>query len=73
MKKIVIHGATSDSNFGDVLFGHLFYKKCLTLQDAQVDFLQNGKYGIGEFLRKELSYDRIISRSDFLNADVLVF
>lgn len=73
MKKVVIHGATNTSNFGDILFAHLFYKKCLTLPDVQVDFLQNGKYGIGDFLRKELSYDRSISNSDFLKSDVLVF
>ena len=73
MKKVVIHGATSTSNFGDVLFAHLFYKKCLALQDVQVDFLQNGKYGIGDFLRKELLYDRTMSKGEFLKSDVFVF
>ena len=70
--RIVIHGATNGTNFGDILFGHLFYRKCQQVGHVDVDFLNMRKYGIGNFLRRELDYSRKLSAKDYLKADMLV-
>lgn len=70
--KILLHGADNNSNFGDVLFAHLFYKKCLEAGFESVDFMQFPKYGIGEFCRKELPYSRNLSIPQMLQSDALI-
>ena len=70
--KILLHGADNNSNFGDVLFAHLFYEKCLEVGFESVDFVQFPKYGIGEFCRKELKYTNRMSIRQMLKADALI-
>lgn len=73
MKNIVIHGATFNSNFGDVLFADLFYKKYI--QDGfNVDLLQldNTAKQLCDFVRNELNYHNILSYEDALKKDALV-
>lgn len=70
---ILIHGAINSSNFGDVLFAHIFYKVLNTDQNIVPLFLSEGRYGISDFNRKELNYSKNISFSDSLKADVLVY
>ncbi len=69
---VLIHGAAYTSNFGDVLFAHLFYDKCRELNDCEVDFLQFPKYGICDFCRKELHYEHHITVFSSLKSDVLI-
>jgi len=71
-KRILIHGATNTSNFGDVLFAHLFYRRCGQVSGAEVHFLQMPKYGVGSFVRKELGYTDKLSLFRQLRADALV-
>lgn len=52
----MLQGYLHLSNFGDVIFGHLFYKKCKELGLEDVDFFQFREYGIGEDCRKEFHY-----------------
>lgn len=69
---VLIHGATYTSNFGDILFAHLFYDKCRELNDCEVDFLQFPRYGICDFCRKELHYEHHMSVFSSLKSDVLI-
>lgn len=71
-KRIVIHGATNFSNFGDMLFAHLFYRECEKIPDCEPFFLQMRYAGIGNHLREELGYTKNLSFSEFLKADAMV-
>ena len=48
-KTIVIHGATNTSNFGDVLFAELFFKRIKSNGD-QAAFLKWPKYGVCKYV-----------------------
>ncbi len=79
MKKkrhILIHGATDYTNFGDILFGKLFYDECRCGDQVEVDFLQAPRFvgngGIGNFLRKEIGYTRKLSLLQCLRSDALI-
>lgn len=52
---VLIHGATHTTNFGDVLFAYLFYKRCEELQ-INAHFLEMPKYHVSDFCKKELNY-----------------
>ena len=69
--KVVIHGATNLSNFGDILFAHLFYNKCIEC-GMETSFYSLPPYGIGVFLRKELNYQKKEGVLKFLKNDALV-
>lgn len=69
---IVIHGAINSSNFGDVLFAKMFYSACSDLPDSNVDFVQIPRFGVGNFVRKETGYKRVLSKMGYLKADKLV-
>lgn len=64
MKTIMLTGYLQVPNFGDVLFAHLFYRKCKALGFEAVDFYQYKNIGIGEHCRKELGY---YTEKSFLN------
>ena len=54
--KIMLQGYLADANFGDMLYAHLFYRKCLSLGFDEVGFFQYKGFGIGPHCRKELGY-----------------
>lgn len=66
----LIHGALEDTNFGDCLFAHIFYN--YLKENNSVSFSQIPKYGISEYLKKELelSKDSLFKEKD---ADALVY
>ncbi|MCQ2516222.1 MAG: polysaccharide pyruvyl transferase family protein [Saccharofermentans sp.] len=68
--KILIHGATNGSNFGDCLFAHIFYE---VLNDyGDVDFLRIPKFGLCKYLKNEIaSYSTKFS--SYKEADCLVY
>lgn len=69
--KIVIHGATNGSNFGDCIFAHIFYKY-LQKGEYQVSFVRMPRIGISNYLLNELN----IKKKDlypFYKADALVY
>ncbi len=68
---IVIHGATNLSNFGDILFAHLFYNESIK-NGYDTDFYSGSGFGIGEFCRKELQYYKKCKGLKFLGADAMV-
>ena len=70
--KVLLHGATNTSNFGDVLFARLVYKKCLDAGFESADFVRMPRYGVGEFVRRELSYTRRLSLAQMLKRDMLI-
>ena len=72
-KKILIHGAVDSSNFGDVLFVHIFYENLKTIDNLEVNFLGEGKYSISEFNRKELNYKKKITWNEAIKHDVLIY
>ena len=71
--KVLIHGATNTCNFGDVLFASLIYKRLNAVGGLDVYFLEFPRYGVGEFVRKELSYSKKISLIKALKCDKLVY
>lgn len=68
--KILIHGATNGSNYGDCLFAHIFYKKLSKY--GEVDFLEMPFFGICEYLKKEIP-GYVNKNINIRNADVLVY
>ncbi|MGG6310596.1 polysaccharide pyruvyl transferase family protein [Paenibacillus macerans] len=72
--KVIIHGATNGSNYGDVLFADLFYRgACEALPSKDVLFMEMPHYGIGQFYRDELKYTNRMTLKDFFQADLLVY
>lgn len=74
MKRVIIHGAINGSNFGDILFAHIFYRATSKLPNTQVRFFESSvlKGGCGAFLRKDLDYYKKLSFKEFLQADTLI-
>lgn len=70
--KVLLHGATNASNFGDYLFAELFYN---TLEESGVDayFYDVPKYGISDYFRQKLGYTKKWSWKDIKDTDALVF
>ena len=58
--KIVIHGATNGSNFGDCIFAHIFYQY-FQENNHQVSFVRMPRFGISPYLINELN----IKKTDF--------
>lgn len=71
-KSVLLQGYLAGSNFGDILVAHLFYAHCKALPFREVDFLQFGYYGIGEFCRKELGYTARKSFWECLKHDAFI-
>ena len=69
--KIIVHGSVFTDNFGDVLFADLFYSR-LKKSGNKVFFLENRKYGISDFVRKEIGYEERCGIKDLFEADALV-
>ena len=53
--KVMLHGATNLSNFGDYIFAEMFFKK-LEYSGIDVEFYVHPKYGVGKFFRENLRY-----------------
>lgn len=70
--KVLIVGATFNSNFGDLLFSHLFYNKCKSVGFDRVSFWQWPKPVLCDFVRNELDYHEKISLWQTLNYDALI-
>ena len=68
--KIIIHGATNGSNFGDCLFAHLFYEAFS--EYGIVDFLHMPIFGICDYLTREIPFYKsaIVNYKD---ADCLIY
>lgn len=62
--KIMLQGYLHDANFGDVLSGFLFYKRCQQLHFQSVDFYQYKNYGIGTFCRQAYNY---VTKKNFIS------
>ena len=73
MKKVMLHGATNMSNYGDYLFAEFFYRKLID-NGIEPIFYTDRKYGIGEYFSKYLNYKPTGSLSDaYKECDALVF
>lgn len=70
--KVLIVGATFNSNFGDLLFSHLFYDKCKEVGFEHVSFWQWPKHVLCDFVRNELDYHEKISVWQALRYDALI-
>jgi len=70
--KIEIHGAINTPNFGDVLFARMFYEACKSIPNAEVDFLQIPRFGVGKYVREETGYDRKRGKLEYLKANALI-
>ncbi len=72
MNKIMLQGYLNSSNFGDMLFAHMFYQKCKELGFQKIDIFQySKKHGISSFCRKELGYTEKKNLFSCLTADML--
>lgn len=70
--KVLIVGATFNSNFGDLLFSHLFYNKCKEAGFEKVSFWQWPKHVLCDFVRNELDYHEKLSIWQVLRYDALI-
>lgn len=70
--KIMLHGATHSSNFGDFLFAKIFYDK-LKKAGYDVLFYDAPKIGMSSFFKKYLNYDHKMTMKDIRKYDVLVY
>lgn len=71
--KIILHGATSGSNFGDFLFADLFLNELNKLNPEGTNlFFEFNRFGIGDHFREELNYKHKQKLSDLFNADLLI-
>lgn len=72
--KIMLHGATNMSNYGDYLFAEIFYET-LKSQGNQVLFYSHPVYGISDYFRKYLGDipKKSNYKDELRNSDCLVF
>lgn len=70
--KVLLVGATFNSNFGDLLFSHLFYNKCKEVGFEHVSFWQWPEHVLCDFVRNELDYHEKITLWDALRYDALI-
>lgn len=70
--KVMLHGYLFETNFGDILFAHLFYRQCKELGFESVDFLTWRSHGIGPYCANELGYTPKKSLLSCLSADAYV-
>ena len=71
--KILLVGATYNSNFGDLLFSHLFYNKCKEAGWDEISFWQLPRgHAMCDFCRNELDYHKKVSLWQAMRHDVLV-
>lgn len=70
--KVLLVGATFNSNFGDLLFSHLFYDKCKEAGFDKVSFWQWPEHVLCDFCRNELDYHEKISIWQTLRYDALI-
>ncbi len=70
--KVLLHGATNGSNFGDFIFAAFFYRE---LQERGIDarFYENRKYGISEYFKRNLNYTKTWSLKEIEETDALVY
>ena len=69
----ILHGALNNTNFGDYLFGSLFFKKASEIRPDSVLIADMRKYGVSELYRKEMGYSKKCGIKGFLHADTLVY
>lgn len=70
--KVLLVGATFNSNFGDLLFSHLFYNKCKEVGFEKVSFWQWPRHVMCDFCREELGYHERITPWQAFRYDVLI-
>lgn len=71
--KILLAGATFNSNFGDLLFSHLFYDKCKEAGFDEISFWQLPQgHAMCDFCRNELDYHKKVSLWKAIRHDVLI-
>ena len=70
--KVLLVGATFNSNFGDLLFSHLFYDKCKEAGFDKVSFWQWPEHVLCDFCRNELDYHEDVSLWKAIRHDVLI-
>ena len=70
--KVLLVGATFNSNFGDLLFSHLFYDKCKEVGFEKVSFWQWPRHVMCGFCREELGYHERITPWQAFRYDVLI-
>ena len=70
--KIMLHGATNGSNFGDFIFADFFYKY-LEHNNLDVYFYDGPLYGIGNYFKKNIPYCKKKSFFNVFECDLLVY
>lgn len=72
--KIILHGATNGSNFGDYLFADMFLNRLSECNaDGKNMFFEFPRYGIGRFFRSKLGYTTKHTLRDLFTSDILIY
>lgn len=70
--RILLHGATNGSNFGDFIFADFFYKY-LDRNNLDVYFYDGPLYGIGDYFKNNIPYNKKKRFSNVFKCDLLVY
>ncbi|MBQ9314223.1 MAG: polysaccharide pyruvyl transferase family protein [Clostridia bacterium] len=77
--KIIIHGSTFGSNFGDCLFAKMFYDFCEKKYPDSVKFYENNSlirkdlFTVSEHYRDYMNYQKTFSKKDLAECDCMVY
>lgn len=71
---ILLHGAINGSNFGDCIFADVFYHNLIQdLPETNIYFFDFPYFGMGEFLKNKLAYEKKIRLKDYFKMDKLIY
>jgi polysaccharide pyruvyl transferase WcaK-like protein len=72
--RIILHGCDFSTNFGDYLFGDIFFKKVEQCNaNGHNIFFEFGRFGVGEFYRTHMNYRKKQKVTDLFKADLLIY
>ncbi|MBD2866177.1 polysaccharide pyruvyl transferase family protein [Paenibacillus oceani] len=73
MANIMLHGATTGANFGDVLFADLFFERIKELNEDGNNYFYESRYAMSDQIKEYLNYNYHYSFNSLWKADALVY
>ena len=73
---IYLHGALFNTNFGDIIFADIFYKKVIALNGEQNTYFFDSKLlktPLSEFCKNVVGYNKKQTLKNLLKADLLIY
>lgn len=73
VKKVLIHGATMGTNFGDFLFADLFYNYVVQIVGEENVAFYESRFAFSEFFRTHLDYKNKYKKESINEAEILIY